>query len=587
MKLPVLDGLSECPAWNIPANRTPRRSIRVGVIADEFTELAFRFEWEQRVLTPANWFSELEAGLDLLFVESAWNGSGGAWSYQLTGSNAPSTNLVSLVSAAKAEGIPTVFWNKEDPAHFDDFVDTARLFDWVYTTESALLPEYRERLGHDRIGLLAFAAQQSIHNPIRPRGWSPQDLRGVAFAGTYFRHKYPERREQMDYLLGGAARAAKKESAELDVFSRFASVDPNYVFPDEYRDRVLGELTYSQMLTAYRAYRVFLNVNSIPTSESMCGRRVFEIEACGTPVVSAPTPAISNAFPDDTVSQAGNEVAAYNWTRSLLRSQELRDRLAHLSQRQIWRSHTYTVRVNQVLSDVGLTDALVTSPSVSAMISTNRPHQLEHVLEQMSSQKDVNLELLVGCHGFVLNQTEKNAFESVFGEVHWVEIDTDVPLGDCYNLLAGKAEGEVVAKIDDDDYYGEYYLSEQLAAMDYADADVVGKAAHYMYLESRDATVLRFPETEHKYRPFVSGPTIVAKRRVVLENPFPPVLRGEDTGFLKKVSESGGRIFSTSRFGFMQVRKSGSTHTWDIDDLSILATGTLVAYGKALDHVIF
>ncbi len=341
------------------------------------------------------------------------------------------------------------------------------------------------------------------------------------------------------------------------------------------------------MLTAYRAYRVFLNVNSIPTSESMCGRRVFEIEACGTPVVSAPTPAISNAFPDDTVSQAGNEVEAYNWTRSLLRSQELRDRLAHLSQRQIWRSHTYTARVNQVLSDVGLTDALVTPPSVSAMISTNRPHQLEHVLEQMSSQKDVNLELLVGCHGFVLNQTEKNAFERMFGEIHWMEIDADVPLGDCYNLLAGKAKGEVVAKIDDDDYYGEYYLSEQLAAMDYADADVVGKAAHYMYLESQDATVLRFPETEHKYRPFVSGPTIVAKRQVVLENPFPPVLRGEDTGFLKKVSESGGRIFSTSRFGFMQVRKADSTHTWDIDDLSILATGTLVAYGKALDHVIF
>ena len=585
--IPVSDNLSEWPAWPVPADRAPRRALRVGIIADRFTELAFQFEWVQRVLTPENWREELGCGLDLIFVESAWSGSSGAWKYQLTGSKAPSSDLVSLVSAAKAEGIPAVFWNKEDPAHFDDFVDTARLFDWVYTTESALLPEYRERLGHDRIGLLAFAAQQSIHNPIRPRGWSPQDLRGVAFAGTYFRHKYPERREQMDYLLGGAARAAKKESSELDVYSRFASVDPNYVFPDEYRDRVLGELTYSQMLTAYRAYRVFLNVNSIPTSESMCGRRVFEIEACGTPVVSAPTPAISNAFPDDTVSQAGNEVEAYNWTRSLLRSQELRDHLTHLSQRQIWQSHTYTVRVNQVLSDVGLTDALVTSPAVSAMISTNRPHQLEHVFEQMTRQKGVNLELLVGCHGFVLDQAERSAFESRFGQINWVEIDADVPLGDCYNLLAGKAEGEVVAKIDDDDYYGEYYLSEQLAAMDYADADVVGKAAHYMYLESQDATVLRFPETEHKYRPFVSGPTIVAKRRVVLENPFPPVLRGEDTGFLKKVSESGGRIFSTSRFGFMQVRKSGSTHTWDIDDLSILATGTLVAYGKALDHVIF
>ncbi|WP_242491740.1 glycosyltransferase family protein [Actinomyces minihominis] len=381
--------------------------------------------------------------------------------------------------------------------------------------------------------------------------------------------------------------AAAQEETAIDVFSRFAGADDNYVFPEEYQKFVRGELTYDQMLTAYRAYKVILNVNSVPTSQSMCGRRVFEVSACGTPVLSAPTPAIDNAFPGGTIPQAADEETAYNWTRALLRSPELRDRLTHLSQREIWQQHTYTKRVNQILSDVGLEKWVVEAPLVSALVSTNRPHQLEHVLGQMAAQQDVRLEVLVLCHGFTLEDARKAQLEEQFGAVTWIEEDPSTPLGECYNILARQARGEIVAKIDDDDYYGPHYLAEQVAALDYADADVVGKAAHHLYLEGQDATVLRFPETEHKYRPFVSGPTIVAKRDVVLAHPFPATFRGEDTGFLKSVTESGGKVFSSSRFGFMQVRKVSDRHTWDIGDLEILATGQLVAYGKALDHVIF
>lgn len=565
----------------------PRRALRVGVIADQFTEMAFQYEWDQVVLTPQNWEDALSDGLDLIFVESAWSGSSGAWKYQLTGSKAPTQALQDLVGAAQERSVPTVFWNKEDPAHFEDFIDTAELFDWVYTTEEAVLSKYRERLGHDRVGVLPFAAQQSVHNPIRPTRWDSDQLRGISFAGTYFRHKFPERREQMEYLLAGSQEAAVREHSELDIFTRFAGVDPNYEFPEEYQKYVRGELNYKQMLTAYRAYRVILNVNSVPTSKSMCGRRVFEVSACGTPILSAPTAAIDNAFPGGTIPQAADEETASFWARALLGSAELRDRMTHLSQREIWRRHTYTQRVNQVLTDVGLERWVVKPPRVSAMISTNRPQQLGHVLDAMSKQNDVDLEILVLCHGFVLEEQEKRDFKERFGAITWLERDQSVPLGECYNILASRATGEVVAKIDDDDSYGPYYLAEQLAALDYAGADVVGKAAHYMYLESQDATVLRFPETEHKYRPFVSGPTIVAKRQTVLDNPFPPTFRGEDTGFLKSVSENGGVIFSTSRFGFMQHRGASDEHTWDIGDLEILASGELVQYGKAVGHVVF
>ena len=102
----------------------------------------------------------------------------------------------------REQGIATVFWNKEDPPHFEDFLDTARLFDQVFTTDVTLLPRYREELGHERVAVLPFAAQSAVHNPIRPKHGHQE--RDVAFAGMYFAHKFPERREQMDTAGRGA-----------------------------------------------------------------------------------------------------------------------------------------------------------------------------------------------------------------------------------------------------------------------------------------------------------------------------------------------------------------------------------------------
>ena len=42
------------------------------------------------------------------------------------------------------------------------------------------------------------------------------------------------------------------------------------------------------MLAAYTSYKVFLNVNSVTHSPTMCARRLFELSAAQTAVVTAP-----------------------------------------------------------------------------------------------------------------------------------------------------------------------------------------------------------------------------------------------------------------------------------------------------------
>lgn len=571
--------------WPEP-DREPRRSVRVGVIADDFTRHAFAYEWQQIELHPETWAEQIGADgsrIDLLFVESAWHGNRDAWQYHLTGPTAPRPALVELVEHCRAVGVPTVFWNKEDPAHYADFIDTARLFDHVWTTDADKLPDYRRDLGHDRVGLLPFAAQPAIHNPIRPRhGHASRD---VGFGGMYFAHKYPERRQQMDLLLGAAADVSPRMDHGLEIFSRYLGADERYQFPDPLDQHVVGSLSYAQMLSAYRSYKVFCNVNSIVSSRTMCARRVFEITACGTPVVSTPSPAIAAYFPETEVAQVVDRDEAANTLRALVRSAELRDRMVHLGQRRIWREHTYGERVESVLAAAGLGEPR-RRPSVSLLVSTNRPHQVDHVLDTASAFADVEVELCLVTHGFDLPVTARERAERLGLRLVHTSVGSDVVLGACLNKLIEMASGEVLTKMDDDDEYGVPYLSDQLYAMEFSDATIVGKQAHYVRLVDRNITALRFGEREHKFTDLVMGPTIMGRAEVFREIGFPELQRGEDTGFLRAVSRAGGTIYSSDRFNFALARRGASGgHTWNAGDAEILANSVVTGFGEMDDHI--
>ncbi|WP_193127971.1 glycosyltransferase [Gulosibacter sediminis] len=559
--------------------------LRVAVIMDDFSLQAWGYEFTTVELKPATWREQM-LDVDLLFVESAWNGNHGAWQYQLTGSRAPSQALRDVVEYCHEKGIPTAFWNKEDPPHFDDFLDTAKLFDAVFTSDANKLPDYRERLGHDRVDVLNFAAQPAIHNPIRTRGGEPEG--DIAFAGMYFAHKYPERREQMNLLLGAANDVSAKMTRGLTIYSRFAGGDENYQFPAPFDERVVGSLPYDKMLSAYREHKVFLNVNSVVDSPSMCARRVFEITASGTPVVSAPSAAIPNYFTQDEVLVVDTPEHARWGMRALVNSAQLRDRMVHRAQRKIWGEHTYTHRAEQVLRVAGIEHESKTQRrSVTAMVSTNRPGQVRHALEQVARQQGVDVQLALVTHGFDLDVADYRAQARELGlenvEVHRGEEAWQ--LGDCLNQLVRMSDGEFVAKMDDDDLYGPQYLLDQTNALWFSGADVVGKQANYLYLGARDAILLRNPEREHRWTTFVAGPTLVGSRGVFEANPFESRSRGEDTAFLRSVGDVGGRVYSADRFNFMQMR-GATSHTWQVEDLEFLANARVESYGLNEQHTL-
>ena len=558
----------------------PHAPQKVGFILDEFSQAAWDPEFD---LVPVMPGASIPEGIDFLFVEAAWSGNGGAWSHQLVGANSPSPALKDVVLECRRQGIPTLFWNKEDPPHFEDFLSTAGLFDYIATTDSSKVDEYKRHFPKATVFTLPFAAQPVLQNPARNS--LPSPIGDIAFAGTYFRHKFESRRAQMDLLLGAAHRISQRTDYTFTIFSRHAGGDLKYQFPRVWKKHVSGALPYRQTLSAYRLFRVFLNVNSVTSSPSMCARRVFEIAASGTPVVSTESKALHNFFnPREVPCVSTTEEA--EWTiELLLKSEILRHRTSHLALRRVWDEHTYRHRANSILGQMGFTTSEQNQSVVSVICSTNRDASLDHLLEQVAQQTYPHIELLVLGHGVELapDFKEKAAAKGLT-KVTVLHRDEKHSLGACLNDLIKASSGEIIAKFDDDDYYLPNYLHDQVNTLSNMNADLVGKAAHFIFLESPNALALRRPGQQHHWRNFVAGATLVGWRSVFEQVPFADKRRGEDTDFLYQLEKRGFKVYSSDYFNYLCIR-GGGTHTWKISDQEILASSEVQTFSKNLEHV--
>ena len=531
----------------------------VAAIVDTFTEYALRHEVDLVLMSPIHWRAQMESRRPVcLFVESAWWGNNGGWRNRIAGYEGSEDNpLRELLAYCRSNGIPTIFWNKEDPPHFDNFIGAAKEFDYVFTSDADCVPRYREILGHDRIFVLPFAAASRIHNPSREKGWPSYP---VCFAGSWVSRRYPERAEALQFLLDPALPKG------LHIFDRNLTrpeYGPDYRFPDQYKEAIKGSLTYEEMLTAYRCYDVMLNVNTITGSPTMFARRIFESLACATPVISSESVGMTRMLGEHVrVSHSAEETAGH--LQELLGDEEARIREGHLAYRFVHENHTYRHRMNEVFRRVGLDPLGSEQPPVSVLMPTMRPQNVARCLENFTKQTYQNKELIL-----ILNNAEfdvdaiRRDAESI-PNTQVLHVEGRTTLGDCLNRGVEAASGVYVAEMDDDDHYGERYLSDHVLAASFSDAEVVGKGLYFMYFEAADTTALRQAIPEHTFTSSVTtGGTLFIRTDVCREIPFDSISLKEDTNFQRAAARAGCRVYSADRFNFIRVRTRRSINHSD------------------------
>lgn len=339
--------------------------ITLGLIGDQFTTDTLASAVKVIPLSPDNWQQELlQHKIDALFVESAWKGNNGQW-HRKVGyySDEEFLPLQALLTHCRSNGIPSLFWNKEDPVHFDRFRKAASLCDHVFTTDSRRIIPYLSIPGAltKTVSSCPFYASPKIHNPLpSSRAW--QD--SVAYGGTYYGKRYPERTEYMDKIMSAAAPLG------LTIYDRQHS-DPEspYKYPGGLGSYVAGSLEYAEMIQAYKAHPAQINVNSVLDSPTMFSRRVMEVAACGTPVISGPALGM-NRYLEHNGLIINSETEAAQALENLKNSDAYRWRIGLSSARAVMRAHTTECRLTQMLRTAGLVIAAPQLPSITLSVQT-------------------------------------------------------------------------------------------------------------------------------------------------------------------------------------------------------------------------
>ncbi|RXJ01672.1 glycosyltransferase [Anaerobacillus alkaliphilus] len=551
--------------------RRQENDLKLAVILDEFSFDCFTYDCQIVSLTKSNWQNEiLHFQPDFLFVESSWQGNKGEWAYEIANLhvNKHRTCLLDLVTYCKEIGLPTVFWDKEGFENYEFFKEAASYFDYIFTADENNLERFQRNVKHQQIHVLPFAAQPQLHNPINK---NKNFLGEIAFAGSYYSNKHDTRKGDIENLIKPSL------SREIQIFDRYFGKDPtkypNNQWPKQYQDNIVGHLDYSEMVEAYKNFDIFLNVNSVQNSRYMFARRVYEILASKTFVISGPSLGIEEFFKGYVPISRGEDETT-KLLKLYLNNPLIRKKIEKQGLRYVIQNHTYKHRLHTICQKIGLLKEIENTPKVTIITSTQRQEYMEALFENISNQTYEHFEVVIILNKNTMNfSVWQKRFECLGKPVKILQIDEGRSLGYCLNEAVRNSTGEVIAKFDDDDYYAANYLLDMVQSMEYSNADIVGKSSHYLYFEESQLLALKtIGSGSERYSNFVAGATLVFTRTIFDKLcGFLDKNRGEDTDFLTRAKEFGSIIYSNDEYNYCCLRrKNKANHTWQIGDDELL-----------------
>ncbi|WP_404290814.1 glycosyltransferase [Glutamicibacter arilaitensis] len=328
--------------------------IPVAMIADDFTFGSFQPEFKTLRLKPKTWREQMDAHKPQMFIcESAWQGGSPSehpWQGKIYTSikfkQENRKELIAILDYCHENGIPTVFWNKEDPVHFsdriNDFIRTSALFDYVFTTAVECVELYIRDVGVPYADVLPFAVQPKLFNPIGSFGASAS----VNFAGTWY-GRYPKRAKAASKIIDNVLDSEN----EMVIYDRmYSSPDKAYAYPERYKKYTRPAISYAETADTYRKSKYGITLNTVADSDTMFARRVFELAACGAVVLSNTAQGVQHFFGDSVYYADRDDFDIKRITDA--------EYLSHQrASMQIAFQNTYRHRAEQILNAVGIAHA--------------------------------------------------------------------------------------------------------------------------------------------------------------------------------------------------------------------------------------
>lgn len=512
--------------WLAGARAPGLEQLRIAAILDAASEACLAPECELDTgFGAADWRERLEAHPPhLLLVESALAGNGSSWRGAVAPHpGSPQTGLPALrelVAWCRERGIPTAFWATRDPLDFDRFAEAASLCDHVFTVDADRIGAYRALPASvaRTVAALPPAVQPRLHNPI---GSAARRHEGPAFAGVFDPGWPREPREALTELLDAA------QPFGLVLYES----DGEHGFPARFLPLVEGRVPYEETAAIYKRHPVFLNAGPTVSSPTAIPRQVFEMLACGTPVLSSPSGAVEEIL-GELVPVAHGFDETTDLLERLLSDDEYRASLAARGQRHVLAAHTYRDRLAELAATVGFDVTPGTGEETAVLLLAGEGEQLGEAVDSLLEQSLTPDELLVGAIGGTGERDlDRLAKRFPGARIRTVSQSRHMQSSARLRELAQLAAAAWVAPMAPTLRYGPHHLRDLLACTRFAEAQVVG------FAPARG-------EGAHRYTDAVPPHAALAARELVASRGWP-----HDEAAMRQWFVSGVRIYAGEALG--------------------------------------
>lgn len=355
-------------------------NLNVAVIADEYMYNFYKDVFiNTYYLSPSNYEDILTNDLDLIIYTTCWKGRFEDEWKGVKFREVPKVALNNILLFARENNIKTVFQTIEDPSNFEYFLPIAERFDYVFTTDTDCIQQYKDKLKHDRVFYGEYGVNPQFNNPIGSR----RNIRNAAFFAGSYPLRYVDRCTDMETVFDSIVEATDNiYIADRNYFE----TSEDLKFPERYSNNILPPVNHHVLQKIHKLFRYNLNFNSIKNSPTMCAMRIYELQAQGNGIISNYAKSVFNNFPGIRILPYKQDMN-FDFQREFA-LEEYKNNIMNV--REVLNTKTSYQIVGNLVRNIGLVadDAPVKKVAV---ISHNKT---DKIIESFKKQDYANLVLL-------------------------------------------------------------------------------------------------------------------------------------------------------------------------------------------------
>jgi len=435
-----------------------KSKCKIGIICDEIFYDSIKDAADFIYVTPEDWKSKIDNGIDVFMFVSSWKGFKEQWRglASISSINSPSINTkrkiaFEILVYCKDKSIPTIFYSKEDPPNYEIFLDYAKRCDYIFTTAKECVPYYKKDCKNENVKVVTFGINPQLNNPIG--SYNANKEKTILFAGSWMK-KYPTRCNDLSMIFDGII----SSSYDLHIIDRNYPEYNKYEFPNKYFEYISPAIEHHLLQKVHKIFNWAVNINTIKTSETMFANRAFELLANGILLLSNFSVGINNILPNIMIINDSSEVSEIidNMTEEQIYERQI------AGIRSIMSKHTCYDRISEFLSfcDIDVKQPIrkivVVADEITASVKENFDRQTYQYKLLISKQK--------------------------FTEQLFKEYD-------------------MIAWFDKNSYYGQFYLEDLANGFKYTNCDYITKDAWYNGKKLKNGVEHNYvKEMKSKYR---------------------------------------------------------------------------------------